>query len=121
MKKNIFACFTGLLLAWTVAGYSQASTATAKLKSKSSLETFISSPEELEKNVPGNSIPVSINEVNPKVAKHFTRDYKNVTDVKWFNTSKGLFVAYFLSNDIKTLVCYNKKGIYECMMRYYNE
>ena len=121
MKKFIFNCFTGLILTWTVAGYSQNSNATAKTNAHSSLEQFILSSEELEKNASGNSAPVSINEINTKVVKNFAKGFKNATGVKWMKTSGGLFAAYFVSDDIKNLVCYNKKGNYEFMLRYYKE
>ncbi|MGZ8541331.1 MAG: hypothetical protein ACXWV6_11820, partial [Chitinophagaceae bacterium] len=36
-------------------------------------------------------------------------------------SSNGLFVVYFTSEDIKSFVYYNNKGVFEFMIRYYNE
>ena len=111
MKKIILNCFTGLILTWTVTGYSQNSNTTE----------FIASSDELGIKATENSTSASMNEINTKAVRNFGKEFKNVTAVKWIKTSNGLFAAHFVSDDIQNLVCYNKKGNYQCMLRYYKE
>ena len=121
MKKIIFNCFTGFILTWTVAGYSQNSNITAKINTNSSLEKTIVSSDQLGIKATENSTSVSINEINTKAVRNFDKEFKNATAVKWIKTSNGLFAAHFVSDGIQNLVCYNKKGNYQCMLRYYKE
>src|SRR5688572_25418655 len=48
-------------------------------------------------------------EVNVRAMRDFSRAYKNVPDVKWFNSETGQF-ASFSSNGTHTRVVYNVKG-----------
>ena len=121
MKKFIFNCFTGLILTWTFAGYSQNSNTTAKTNTNSSLEKFIVTSDDPGLKVSRESTPVSISEINTKALRNFAKEFKNITGEKWIKTSNGLFAAQFVSDDIQNLVCYNKKGNFECMLRYYKE
>ena len=120
MKKIIINCFTGLLLTWTVASYSQNSNTTAKLKSNSSLDELISSSEEMEKNVPKNSTRVFLSEINSKAIRDFSLDYKNVSDAVWTKSENG-FAVYFTNEGIKTRVQYNKRGNRLGVIRDYGE
>ena len=55
------------------------------------------------------STEVSSNEVNAKAIRDFSKTYKNVPDVKWFNAETGQF-ASFSSNGTHTRVVYNATG-----------
>lgn len=63
----------------------------------------------------------SINEINKKAFRNFTREHKNVPDAKWFKSANGFFVVNFISEDIGSWIYYSKKGDYEFMIRQYNE
>lgn len=56
-----------------------------------------------------SSTEVRSNEVNERALRDFTRSYKNVPGVKWFNSETGQF-ASFSSNGTNTKVVYNVKG-----------
>ena len=55
------------------------------------------------------STEVSTSEVNARAIRDFSKTYKNVPDVKWFNSETGQF-ASFSSNGTHTRVVYNVKG-----------
>ena len=120
MKKFILSCFTGLILTRTVAGYSQYSNITAKINAHSSLDKFIFSSEELEKNSPGNSTAVLANEVNSKAVRDFSSEYKNASDVRWIQSDNG-FAVYFANSGIKTRILYDRKGHRLGLIRDYGE
>jgi len=61
------------------------------------------------------------NEVNLKAQRNFMREYKAVSDARWVISGNGLLAAYFTDAGIATRRYYNKKGVYEYMIRYYNE
>jgi hypothetical protein len=118
MKKALFPCFIAILLTGTITGsYSQSSNSTAK--AGSSHEEFISSTEEI--NTVKDSASIRLNELNTRAVRNFTRDYKNVTDAKWFKLSKGYFVVYFTMDGIKTTAVYNNGGYCERIFRDYRE
>ena len=121
MKKTFFSGFTGLFLAWTITNvtYSQSLTSTTKLKPQLTVEKNGLISKQL--NSTKNSDLLLRNEINAKAVRNFTKEYKNVSDAKWFYSVNGLFVAYFTSENIQSSVFYNKKGDYEFMIRHYNE
>src|SRR5687768_1108419 len=51
----------------------------------------------------------SSTKVNVRAMRDFSRTYKNVPDVKWFNSETGQF-ASFSSNGTHTKVVYDSKG-----------
>ena len=55
------------------------------------------------------STETTASEVNVRAMKDFNRAYKNVPDVKWFNSESGQF-ASFSSNGTHTRVVYDVKG-----------
>ena len=116
MKKAFFYGFTGFFLALTITNitYAQSPASTAKLKPQS--EKIISSSNNEMK--PDSTV---WNEINANAIRNFTREYKNVSNAKWFTSANGLFVAYFAGNDIRNWVYYNKKGDYEYMIRHYTQ
>ena len=121
MKKITFISLTCLLLTSTFSSYPQNSNTVARLYVDASLEK-LTSPSILPQNgLPGTATPASAVEINNKAVRNFTKDYKKATGVTWMNTSGGQFAAYFSSDNIQSLVVYNKKGNYECMLRYYKE
>ena len=61
-----------------------------------------------------------LNEVHVKAVRHFTCEYKRITDAKWFTTVDG-FAVYFNYNNVKTKLYYDKRGRYLCTVRYYEE
>lgn len=85
-------------------------------KSKKQTENIIS---ESKSDVKNDS--AVWNGINVNAIRNFIREYKNVSNAKWFESSNGFFVAYFVRDDIRTWVFYNKKGDFERMIRAYNE
>ena len=120
MKKSFVHGFTGLILAWTITGisYSQNSTSVAKHNRPRHEKIILLSAQLNEEKEDGSA---RLNEISAKAVRNFIRDYKNVSDAKWFISSVGKFVAYFISNGIVSRVFYDKKGNYEFLLRYYNE
>ena len=75
------------------------------------------------KTIPGNDKITELrkNEVNIKAQRNFMKEYKMVSDARWVISGNGLLAAYFTSAGITTRRYYSKKGVYEYMLRYYNE
>lgn len=121
MKKTIICGLTGIVLACTTTSnvFSQNSGSTAKVNVQPAIEKIISSPDELltEEN---NYAPVLMRDISIKAVRNFIKEYKNVSNVKWFESEDG-FVVYFNMDGIKTKVYYDKKGNYECKVRNYYE
>ena len=61
------------------------------------------------------------NDVSIRAQRNFLKEYKNVTDARWVISGNGLLAAYFTDEGIVTRRYYNRKGVYEYMIRYYNE
>jgi hypothetical protein len=120
MKKTIICGLTGIALACTTTSnaFSQNSGSTAKVNVQPAIEKIISSPDLLTEG--NNNVPALISEISIKAVRNFTKDYKNVSDVKWFQSEDGV-VVYFNMDGIKNKVYYNKKGNYECKVRNYYE
>jgi hypothetical protein len=118
MKRTFVACLTGILvsLAMTSRGYSQNLSALEKPETFS--ENRIGFP--VVANAATNTDMVAPGEVSPKAVKHFSRDYKRVTDVNWFKANDG-FVAYFTVDGIKTRAFYDRKGHDAGTIRDYSE
>ena len=121
MKKIIIINLTVLFLTCSFAGSPQIPNTTAKLNVNSLLKERINPSEQSVNSLLEAITPVSIAEINAKAVRNFSKDYKKATDVKWIKTSEGLYAAYFVNDDIQNLVCYNKKGNFECQLRYYQE
>ncbi|HKZ65937.1 MAG TPA: hypothetical protein VJ111_06270 [Chitinophagaceae bacterium] len=120
MKKTIICGLTGIALACTTTSnaFSQNPGSIAKIIVQPAIEKIISSPDLLsEKN---NNVPALMREISIKAVRNFTKEYKNVSNVKWFQSAGG-FVVYFNMDGIKTKVYYNNKGNYECEVRNYYE
>jgi len=121
MKKIIFINLTSLLIFCSFTSYPQIPNTTAKLNINSSFKELTIPLEQSANNLSGAITPVAIAEINAKVVRNFAKDYKKATDVKWIKTSEGLYAAYFVNDAVQNLVCYNKKGNFECQLRYYQE
>ena len=61
------------------------------------------------------------NEINAKAARNFMKNFKDVTDAKWFKSANGLIVAYFANEKFRNWVFYNTDGDCEYMLRHYSE
>ena len=61
------------------------------------------------------------NEINIRAIRDFIKEYKNVSEARWYISGNGFLAVYFTNADITTRRYYNKKGVYEYMIRYYNE
>ena len=72
------------------------------------------------KVLPVSQPALRLNEVHIKAVRNFTRDYKDAMDAKWFHTPEG-FAVYFKYKNVETKVFYDKKGNYDCTVRYYDE
>ena len=49
------------------------------------------------------------------------KNFKDVTDAKWFKSANGLIVAYFANEKFRNWVFYNTDGDCEYMLRHYSE
>jgi len=107
MKKTFFP---GLVLALIITNTIGAQTS---IKAKR-----ITLPAEKISSPPDSAV---WNEINANAIRNFTRDYKSVSNAKWFISSNGLSVAYFVREDITNWVFYNKKGDFEHSIRAYQE
>jgi len=115
MKKIILICFAATSLI-----FKNTSTYSQSLKNttvESSYGELTSSTGKMSKAKFIMPVPDEFK----KAAKTFSRDYKNITDAKWFKLSKGFAVVHFTKDDIKTMILYNKRGTPETMFRYYSE
>jgi hypothetical protein len=113
--KKIFACNVGALFLALISIDlpAQKSTMLAKLDIiVPHMETFrdASGLKELRRN-----------DVNIRAQRDFMKEYKNVSNAKWVISGNGLLAAYFTDAGIATRRYYNRKGIYEYMIRYYQE
>jgi hypothetical protein len=113
MKKAFFPL---LLVALTISNITYAQGLANATKSKKQIENIIS-----ESNTDVKNDSAVWNGINVNAIRNFMREYKNVSDTKWFESSNGFFVAYFVRDDIRSWVFYNKKGDFERMIRAYNE
>ena len=118
MKKTIIACFTGILLTWTITSVSYSQIPNSTVKPGASHEEFISTSEEI--NAAKNPNPVVSNEISTKAVKNFTKSYKNAPNAKWCKLKDG-FVACFTCDGIKTSAFYNNRGNFEVQIRDYYE
>lgn len=120
MKKTLFYCAAVLFFAITMTNimHAQNSTSIAKLTVKITPENIFL-PERFSGSVETKELRK--NEINIKAQRDFIKEYKNATDARWYISGNGLLVAYFTKAGIMTRRYYNKKGIYEYMIRYYNE
>jgi hypothetical protein len=118
MKKMLITGLTGLLLTWTIANsYSQSPN--DRIKPGTAHEAFGSSSAETNTvKSPGS---VRLNELNTKAVRNFIREYKNVSDERWFKLDNGSFVVYFTMDSIKSRALYDKKGYLIWITRDYRE
>ena len=72
---------------------------------------FISCEKEHEKEFP--CPVVTADEVPTIVKSSFQSMYSKASVEKWFNKDNSHFVAYFLTNSVKTLVYYKRDGTFE--------
>jgi hypothetical protein len=61
------------------------------------------------------------NDVSIRAQRNFMKQYKNVADARWVISGNGLLAAYFTEAGITCRRYYNRKGVYEYMIRYYKE
>ncbi|HZI54604.1 MAG TPA: hypothetical protein VFD56_12900 [Chitinophagaceae bacterium] len=113
MKKTFLP---GLFLAVAMTQMINAQSSTDTSKFKLPAEKIISAS-----NNKMNFDSAVWNEIKTNAIRNFTRDYKNVSNAKWYISGNGFFVVFFASEDISTWVYYNKKGDYERMIRSYKE
>ena len=120
MKKTLFYCAAVLFFALTITNIIQAqnSTSTTKLNVKITPENIFLA-ERLSGSIETKELRK--NEINIRAQRDFIKEYESVTDARWYISGNGLLAVYFTKAGITTRRYYNKKGLYEYMMRYYNE
>jgi len=120
MKKIFQACFAvaALMLIHGIS-FAQNSIAAMKLNQPSSTQNLIS--PSAKPNSEKKPFSDRLNERNIKAIRNFIKSYKDAANVKWLKTVEGSDVVYFSIGDVKNWVFYTRKGIYEGMMRRYNE
>ena len=67
-----------------------------------------------------NSSSGNLNTVNIKAVRDFTRNFKSVTDEKWYKVSNG-YLARCMFNGIENMAAYDLKGNWKFTIRYYDE
>lgn len=115
MKKIFFYGTVAMFFALTMANilFAQKSTVLAKL------DVIIPHMEKI--SGAGELKELRRNEINVRAQRNFMREYKNVSDARWGISGNGLLAAHFTDAGIVTRRYYNKKGVYEYMIRYYKE
>lgn len=113
MKK---AFFPGLFLLLAISNMMYAQSFANATKPKKQTEKIIS-----ESNSGVKNDSTVWNGINLNALRNFIKEYENVSNAKWFKSATGFFVAYFVRDDIRSWVFYNKKGDYVRMIRSYNE
>lgn len=78
---------------------------------------FIVAITNATKAQPGNTSAVV--SIHAKALKHFTKTYKNATDIKWSGLNNGTAQVYCVNKGIQTTIFYNGSGHREGMLRYY--
>lgn len=112
MKKNLFAGISGMFLLLVIS-YA----ANAQLSSKPEVSKENALFEPVSKNV---SVEVDAKNVTGRAVKDLTRNFKTVSDARWFEVRNG-FIARFILNDITYQVAYDSKGSRTYTMRTYDE
>lgn len=75
-----------------------------------------------ENSSPGINKPgFSSAAINAKALKYFQKLFPNVQDETWIVCKDGGIIARFAEDSIKTTVAYNKRGLWQYTLRYYNE
>jgi len=78
-------------------------------------------PESKNSGSGQDSVLMFRNEISAKAVRNFMKNFKNVTDAKWFKSANGLIVAYFANEKFRNWVFYNTDGDCEYMLRHYSE
>jgi hypothetical protein len=115
MKKLLFALATGYLsvLAAPQGIYAHG-------------PDFIAMPQKAQAISPNDSIaPLSHNtglvaNISSRAQKDFTKSFKNISGEEWSRIADG-FIAAFNSDDVRTIVYYDKRGSWSGTMKTYNE
>jgi len=109
MKKNFIA-----LVIVSVAFLSGANRANAQVLSNSSSLGY-----QMNATKTKNSMN-ELETISPRALKDFMNTHKNVTGESWAKVQDG-FSVRFVSDDIKTTICYDKKGNWAGSIKYYGE
>src|SRR5260221_3142518 len=67
-----------------------------------------------------NSSSENLNAINTKAVRDFDKNYKAVTDEKWYKVSNG-YLARFASNGNENMAAYDLKGHWRFTISYYDE
>lgn len=114
MKKiSCYSLVAIILLCTTMDIMAQKSTMLAKLDIIVPHMETIGNPDDFKE--------LRRNDVSIRAQRNFMREYKNVSDAKWVISGNGLLAAYFTDAGIASRRYYNRKGIFEYMIRYYQE
>jgi len=109
MKKNLIAL--GIVSVAALVGSNRAN---AQIVSNSSSLEY-----QMNTTKPKNSVNEP-EEINPKALKNFKYTHKNITDESWTKLEDG-FSVRFISDGIKTTICYDKKGKWFGSIKIYGE
>ncbi|HUQ64800.1 MAG TPA: hypothetical protein VM101_01510, partial [Flavitalea sp.] len=63
----------------------------------------------------------ALNEVSSRAIRDFNKNYKDITNVNWFQSSIGFIAAFVTEGNVKSFNYYDKKGVFQYMIRYYKE
>ncbi|HTS45130.1 MAG TPA: hypothetical protein VMH01_12090 [Puia sp.] len=79
----------------------------------------------MEVSLFGSSTTISagsenLNSINAKAVRDFSKNYKGISDEKWFKVSNG-FVSEFKTGDVANMAAYSLNGKWQFTISYYNE
>jgi len=112
MKRNLLAVFTGALLMLAVSSSAHSQFSFIKLETQKGLV--------LDEISDFKAPDVDPKNVAPKALKSLSKNFKNVTEERWFETANS-FVAKFKINDVDYRADYDKKGHWLFTIRTYDE
>ncbi|MEP6951299.1 MAG: hypothetical protein ABI863_18565 [Ginsengibacter sp.] len=71
--------------------------------------------------IPANMIPILRNEIPVKAVREFITHFADAKNVRWQKANDGEFIADFTKDSIKTMVWYDRRGLWNCTLRKYCE
>jgi DNA-dependent RNA polymerase auxiliary subunit epsilon len=116
MKQTFRFSLAGLLTTFVISTASLAQDAVSKLSTPAQ-ET---SPAITSSLKAADMRPGYLNDISIRAVRDFEKQYKNVSEVKWFVVDEG-FIVYCNEGDNRLKVFYGPKGNFKCTVRNYTE
>ena len=116
--KNIFLTFAVIIISSFALSYNASA--------KNDLGIYDEDMSDLSRpiiiNVPeGNTKSDVLSDINDRAIKNFRRNYPGVNNEEWSLGANHAYMAQFSISNIKTLVVYDRNGVFDHSLAYYNE